>query len=80
MEFEESKLRGVFAEALGIPSEEVVPDLEYNTIPQWDSLAHMRLVAEIEDAFDIMIDSDDLIDMSSFAVAVNIVKKYVEED
>ena len=80
MEFDENKLRTVFAEALGIPEDDVVPTLEYNTIPQWDSLAHMRLVAEIEDAFDIMIDSDDLIDMSSFEISVGIVKKYVEED
>lgn len=80
MDFDESKLREVFAEALGIPGADVVPTLEYNTIPQWDSLAHMRLVSEIEDTFDIMIDSDDLIDMSSFAIACTIVKKYVDED
>lgn len=80
MEFDENKLRAVFADALGIPEADVVPGLEYNTIPQWDSLAHMRLVAEIEDAFDIMIDSDDLIDMSSFAISIDIVRKYVDED
>lgn len=79
MEFDDNKLRAVFADALGIPEDQVVPELEYNTIPQWDSLAHMRLVAEIEDAFDIMIESDDLIDMSSFAISSTIVKKYVDE-
>ncbi|MFK7731229.1 MAG: acyl carrier protein [Pseudomonadales bacterium] len=79
MEFDENKLRAVFAEALGIPETDVVPTLEYNTIPQWDSLAHMRLIAEIEEAFDIMIDSDDLIDMSSFAISIDMVRKYVAE-
>lgn len=79
MSFDANKLQEVFADALGIPGDQVVPALEYNSIPQWDSLAHMRLVAEIEDAFDIMIDSEDLIDMSSFAIAIDIVKRYVEE-
>lgn len=79
MSFDADKLRDVFVDALGIPADQVVPELEYNSIPQWDSLAHMRLVAEIEDGFDIMIDSEDLIGMSSFAIAIDIVKRYVEE-
>ena len=73
-----NKLESIFADALGIPENEVVADLEYNSIPQWDSIAHMRLISAIEDVYDIMIDTEDVIGMSSVSIAKDIVKKYVE--
>jgi len=75
----EKRLKKVFAESLGIEEEKVTDDLKYNTIDEWDSVAHMTLVAAIEDEFDIMLDTDDIIDMSSFAKAKEIVAKYLEQ-
>lgn len=74
----EEKLRTVFAESLGIPAADVVDTLKYADGPAWDSVAHMALVAAIEEAFDIMIDAEDVIDMSSFAKAKEIVAKYLQ--
>lgn len=70
------KLRSIFAETLGIKLEQVKDDLTYNTISEWDSIAHMALVAEIDDAFDTMLDTDDVLDMSTFAKAKEILAKY----
>ncbi|MCI4624585.1 MAG: acyl carrier protein [Candidatus Magnetoovum sp. WYHC-5] len=70
------KLRKLFARELGIDEAVVVDNLTYNTIQEWDSVAHMRLVAAIDDGFDIMLDAEDVIDMSSFAKAIDILKKY----
>ncbi|WP_041361669.1 acyl carrier protein [Nautilia profundicola] len=75
----EERLKKVFAESLGIEEKKVTDDLKYNTIDEWDSVAHMTLVAAIEDEFDIMLDTDDIIDMSSFAKAKEIVAKYLEQ-
>lgn len=72
----EQKLRQVFAEALEINESQVTNDLTYNTIPEWDSIAHMALIAEIDDQFDTMLDTDDVLDMSSFAKAKEILAKY----
>lgn len=72
----EQKLRQVFSEALEIEITQVTNDLTYNTIPEWDSIAHMALIAEIDDQFDTMLDTDDVLDMSSFAKAKEILKKY----
>ncbi|RTE86820.1 MULTISPECIES: acyl carrier protein [Gammaproteobacteria] len=69
-------LYSVFAKALGIPLEKVNDDLTYNTIKEWDSTAHMILVAEIEDTFEVMLDTDDIIDMSSVGKCREILKKY----
>ena len=70
------RLREVFRKSLELPPDEFVDDLEYRGIQKWDSLAHMSLVAGIEDAFDIMIDTDDVIALSSFAKAREIIGKY----
>jgi acyl carrier protein len=71
------KLKIVFVDALSLSSEVEIETLEYNSIRNWDSVAHMTLVAAIEDSFDIMLETDDVIDMSSFAKAVEIVAKHV---
>jgi acyl carrier protein len=70
------KLRQIFAEALDIDKSLVVDSLEYSGIKQWDSVAHMALVAAIDSSFNIMMDTDDVIDMSSFAKAKEILSKY----
>lgn len=69
------KLAKVFAETFGI-SEAETKGLQYQGIEQWDSVGHMTLVAAIEDEFDIQLDTDDIIDMSSFEKAQEILVKY----
>lgn len=66
----------VFNEATGIGPEIDRALLVYNEIEGWDSVAHMALVAGLEQAFDCMLDMDDILDMSSYAKAVEIMRKY----
>lgn len=54
-----------FVEALEV-EESIVEGLEYQGIAEWDSVGHMSLIAAIEEAFDIMMDTDDIIDFSSY--------------
>jgi acyl carrier protein len=70
------RLREVFRTSLDLPAGTPVDDLQYQDNEKWDSLAHMSLVAAIEDEFSIMIDTDDVINMSSFEEAVRILAKY----
>lgn len=70
------RLRNVFAGSLGIEASDVVEDLRYNSIPQWDSVAHMALVAALETEFDVMLDTDDIIDMSSVLKAREILSRH----
>lgn len=59
---------------------DIVPDqtkgLKYQGIEAWDSVGHMGLVTAIEDAFDIMMEPDDIIDLSSFEKGQEILAKY----
>ena len=70
-----SLLKTVFAESLNIDPAHVSDDLGYNTIPEWDSVAHMALVAALETRFDVMFDTNDIIDMSSVAKAREILTR-----
>ena len=52
-------------ESFGI-DESSLKDLEYNSIPEWDSVGHMGLIAAIEEEFDIMMEMDEIIDFSGY--------------
>lgn len=64
-----------FVENLDVTAEEA-PSLEYQAIPTWDSVGHMGLIAGIEDAFDIEMETDDIVELGSFAKGIEILKKY----
>lgn len=64
----------VFTKAFEI-TEDKVQGLKYQDIPAWDSVGHMSLVASLEEAFDIMMDTDDIIDLSSFEKGMEILSE-----
>ena len=70
------KYKNAFVESLGVSKDVVTDGLEYQGIPQWDSVGHMGLIASLEEAFNIMMDTDDIIDFSSFTKGIEILKKY----
>ena len=72
----EDRLKKVFSAALGLASDVDPTSLACAQHPAWDSVAHMQLVSAIEGEFDIMLDTDDVIGMSSFGEAARIVRKY----
>jgi acyl carrier protein len=72
----EQKLRQAFSLGLNLPESEINDNFQYGSSAQWDSISHMALVAAIDSTFDIMLDTDDLIDMSSYGKARGILTKY----
>ena len=65
-----------FMESFSIEESTLGDSLEYNTIPSWDSVGHMAMIAELEDAFDIMMETDDIIDFSSYKKGFELLAKY----
>jgi acyl carrier protein len=65
----EEKLKKAFAAGLGISVDSVSDTLAYQSIKQWDSIAHMALVAALETDFNVMLDTDQILDLSSVAKA-----------
>ena len=69
------KYNTAFMESFGI-DESDLDGLEYQSIDEWDSVGHMGLIAEIEEAFGIELEMDDVIDFSSYVKGKDILKKY----
>ena len=68
------KYNKAFTETLEI-GEDRLANLKYQGIEAWDSVGHMSLIAALEDAFDIMMDTDDIIDFNSYEKGKEILAK-----
>lgn len=70
------KYNQVFIETLEV-SESELKGLKYNSVPLWDSVGQMNLIAAIEDEFAITIDGDDIMEFNSYENGLDILtKKY----
>lgn len=64
-----------FIESLEVEADQL-ENLKYQDVPGWDSIGHMSLIAMLEEVFDIMMDTEDIIDFSSFEKGKEILGKY----
>ena len=69
------KYKNTFIEAFQI-KESQLKGLKYQDVEEWDSVGHMGLMTDLEEAFDIEMDIDDIIDFSSFEKGMEIMDKY----
>ena len=70
------KYQDIFIESLSIDAASFNEDIKYNEIPEWDSIGHMTLVSGLEEAFKISMETDDIVDYSSYKKGIEILKKY----
>jgi len=66
----------IFMDSFQLESSQLNADLIYQSVPAWDSIGHMTMVAAIEDVFGIMLEMDDIIDYSSYLKGIEMLKKY----
>ena len=70
------KYKKAFIDSLSLSKNIELEKLEYQSITEWDSIGHMTLMSELENIFDISIDTDDIVDFSSFKKGKQILSKY----
>ncbi len=68
------KYKKLFVDALSLKEETIDNNLKYNAVPEWDSIGHMSLISAIEEAFNISMETDDIIDFSSYKRGMEILK------
>ncbi len=66
----------VFKEVFDLEGNQISDSFSYESVPQWDSIGHMSLIASLENEFNIMLEMDDVIDFSDFGKGKEILKKY----
>lgn len=68
------KLDAAFRTVLGLDPDVDLTQIAYGETKRWDSVAHMQLVASLEQEFDIMLDTDEVIAMSDYSVVERILR------
>ena len=66
----------VFVRVLNVEQGELNENFTMSSIRQWDSVAHISLISELEDAFDILLESEDILNYGSYENGKLIMKKY----
>tara|TARA_Y100000031_G_C7856712_1_gene220054 strand:- start:108 stop:350 length:243 start_codon:yes stop_codon:yes gene_type:complete len=66
----------IFKTALNVSDDKLNENIKYNEIEEWDSIGHMTLVAALEEKYKITMETDDIVDFSSFKKGIEILKKY----
>ena len=50
--------------------------VKMNSIGDWDSIGHMSLISALEEAFNIMFETEDILSLISYDQGIEILKKY----
>ena len=70
------KYQKIFCELFDIDVDSLDKDFTFANIEKWDSLAHLSLISELEDAFDVMFETDDILHFGGFLNGMEILKRY----
>jgi acyl carrier protein len=66
----------VFIESFSVVKSQLNENFVYQSVQEWDSVGHMGMIAGLETAFDIMLETDDIIDFGSYIKGLEILAKY----
>ena len=70
------KYQDIFIKSLSIEVSNFNENIKYSEIPEWDSIGHMTLISGLEDGFKISMETDDIVEFSSFKKGYEILDKY----
>lgn len=68
------KYNQAFCKTFGV-AENILPALEYEKFAAWDSAGHMILVSALEDSFDIVLATEDILNFKTYAAGLEILQK-----
>lgn len=70
------KYNNAFVEVFGAKIEDLNGNYGKETVEEWDSVHQLSLISELEEAFDIMFDPEDIMEMTSYAKGKELLAKY----
>lgn len=70
------KYNNAFVQVFGTKVEELNNGYGKDTVEEWDSVHQLGLIAELEEAFDIMFDPEDIMELTSYGKGKEILAKY----
>ena len=70
------KYTEIFCNVLNVPENVLNESFTFRDVEEWDSIAHFALISELEDTFDIMFDTEDILHYGSYLNGIEILKRY----
>lgn len=74
----EQKIIGIIAKILEVELEEVELDTAIGDLPEWDSLHHLQLIAELEKEYGIKYAAEDLAELEDVSDLIALTKEMIE--
>ena len=66
----------VFVEIFDVEEQILDENFTFKGIEKWDSLTHLNLITTLEETFDVMFDTEDILHYCSYLNGIEILKKY----
>lgn len=73
---EREKYNEAFITVFGVEEKDLGSEFTSAKVGNWDSITQMSLVAELEDSFEILLDTDDIFELDSYEKGIAVLKKY----
>ncbi len=73
----EAKLKVIFENVLGLDSSTINNKLSQKDCDQWDSMAHLLLVTELEEHYSLHFTEEEVLAMQTFDDIKKILSKYL---
>lgn len=70
------KYNDVFCKVLNVNADVLNENFTFKAVPQWDSVAHLSLISELEETFDLFFESEDILHYGSYENGKEILKRY----
>ena len=72
----QEKYQKIFMDCFSVDADKLNEQFIYQCVPAWDSVGHMGMIAAIEETFSVTMETDDIIDLSSYTKGMQILAKY----
>ena len=73
----EKKIIGIIANILEVDIEEVELDTAIGDLPEWDSIHHLQIIAELEKEFGIKYAQEDLAELEDVSDLISLTEETV---
>lgn len=70
------KYYGVFVEIFEVEESLLDESFNFKDVENWDSLTHLSLITALEDTFDVMFETDDILHFGGFMNGIKLLEKY----
>jgi acyl carrier protein len=71
----EKKLKEILAKVLLVDTTKINDQMSRKDVKEWDSMAHLMLVSEIESKFGVMMDDDDITEIKTVGDIKRVLRK-----